>query len=748
MQRLQALVGDTPQASVVAKRVASAIGLVTDETAIAESQEMFWAIRRLFEGMARARPLVAVFDDVQWGTPTFLDLLEHITDWSREAPILLLAIARPELLEARPTWGGGKLNATTLLLEPLDDAAVNQILANLVGSRPLPGDLARKIEGAAEGNPFFVEELLAMLVDDGVLERDGDAYRVTRTPNEIAVPPTIELLLAARLDHLPADERATLGRASVVGKRFGAAEVAQLSPELERETSLMRLMALVRKELVRLDEQAGPDLDSLDEEMRFRFRHQLVRDAAYEALPKHERAHLHEVFAEWMESALPNRLEELHEVIGYHLEQACLYLRSIGGATGAADALAQRAVEHLAAGAEKARGTGDIGAVKRLLERAVSLMPVGDPRRLRLLPRLAEARTNIGQLEDAQASVDEVLRSDADPATRAEALELVELQFERGRSATDVTPMVEEALRIRRELGDPDGIARALFARAGVEWFRGHLDAAARTLEEALKLARASGDLILEGQIRQHMLPTLGLSRHGGRRDLLAGGRELVEFARAHGNLMMELEGLRGMAFAQAHASDRDGALALILQIRQRAQDLGLSTSMSSPSEKAVIAEWFGDTEVAIKEYWERARQYQEVGERGYLSGIAATLARLLLDVERLDEARDALLLAEESAAPDDVAAQVEIHADQARIRARERDLAGAEQLARQAVAEADSTDYIILFMVARLALADVLRLAGKKGEALRYVNEAAEAEDRRGNLAYAATVRRVPDNW
>ena len=218
--------------------------------------------------MARRRPLVAVFDDVQWGTPTFLDLLEHITDWSREAPILLLAIARPELLEARPTWGGGKLNATTLLLEPLDDAAVDQILANLVGSRPLPADLARKIEESAEGNPFFVEELLSMLVDEGVLERDGDAYRVTRTLGEIAVPPTIELLLAARLDHLPADERVTLGRASVVGKRFGASEVAQLSPETERETSVMRLMALVRKELVRLDEQA-PELNALDEEMRF-----------------------------------------------------------------------------------------------------------------------------------------------------------------------------------------------------------------------------------------------------------------------------------------------------------------------------------------------------------------------------------------------------------------------------------------------------------------------------------------------
>ena len=244
-----------------------------------------------------------------------------------------------------------------------------------------------------------------------------------------------------------------------------------------------------------------------------------MRDAAYEALPKHERAHLHEVFAEWMEMALPNRIEELHEVIGYHLEQACLYLRSIGGATSAADALAERAVEHLAAGAEKARGTGDIGAVQRLLERAVSLMPVGDPRRLRLLPRLAEAMTDGGQLDEAQAAVDEVLRSDADAATRAEALELVPLQFTRGRAATDVQPMVEEALRIRRELGDPGGIARALFARAGVEWFRGHLDASARTLEEALTLATSAGDVVLEGHIRLTMLPTRALSVHGRGRD-------------------------------------------------------------------------------------------------------------------------------------------------------------------------------------------------------------------------------------
>src|SRR5207247_6902759 len=131
--RLQSLAGNVPQAGVIARRVAGAIGLVSDESATAGGQETFWAIRRLFEAMARARPLVAVFDDVQWGTPTFLDLVEHITDWSRDSPILLVTIARPELLEARPTWGGGKMNAAAILLEPPDDAAVSEIMTNLTG---------------------------------------------------------------------------------------------------------------------------------------------------------------------------------------------------------------------------------------------------------------------------------------------------------------------------------------------------------------------------------------------------------------------------------------------------------------------------------------------------------------------------------------------------------------------------------------------------------------------------------------
>ncbi|HEX6654856.1 MAG TPA: adenylate/guanylate cyclase domain-containing protein [Candidatus Limnocylindria bacterium] len=744
-ERIRGLLEGTPQADVVAGRVAAAIGLGSGQGASSGEQETFWAIRRLFEALARQQPLVAVFDDIQWGTPTFLDLLEHITDWSRDAPILILAIARPELLEARPTWGGGKMNATTLSLEPLDDTAVQEILTNLVGSQPLPAELAQKIEDAAEGNPFFVEELLSMLVDDGILERDGDAYRVTRTPAEIAVPPTVELLLAARLDHLPADERPVLGRAAVIGKRFGSFEVAQLSPEPERGATLPRLMGLVRKELVRLDEQATPDLDELDEDLRFRFRHQLVRDAAYDSLPKGERARLHEAFADWMESRLATRMNELHEVVGYHLEQACQYLRSVGGASETATKLARRAAAHLAAGADRAHGRGDLRAMQELLGRAVELLPADDPHRLQLLPRLAEALGETGRLQEAQAVLDDVLATPGiDDATRAAALEITEVRLALGASAAELEPMVDEALAIRRAVGEPGGLARALLAKGRLLWFRGQLAAALELYREALPHAAAAGDVDLQAQIMEMMVVTTAMSRFGQERDP-AENQQLLQFARTHGLLLTEASAITGQAMQAAQSGDRDRALKMLEEKDVMLADVGTFVWNLSRSALGMVHQWSGDANAASAAYEQGVKGFQEVGERGYLSTEASSLALVLLDAERTDEAREALKIARAAGATDDVVTQCEIHAAEARILAREGDLAGAERMARAAAAEADAAEYLQSFTWTRLALADVLRLAGRPDEASEYLEEAAATEERRGNRTYAATIRRRP---
>jgi tetratricopeptide (TPR) repeat protein len=460
-------------------------------------------------------------------------------------------------------------------------------------------------------------------------------------------------------------------------------------------------------------------------------------------LPKHERARLHEAFADWMESRLASRINELHEVVGYHLEQACLYLRSVGGASDAALQLSRRAAAHLAAGAERAHARGDLRALNDLLARAVGMLPAGDLERARLLPRVADALQEVGRLDEAHAAVEEVLATPGiDEWTRASALELVELGFLMGLSAAELEPNVDEALAIRRALGEPGGLARALNAKGRLLWFRGELAAANAPLREALPLAQEVGDVDLEAQIRERLVVSSAMSRLGGKRDP-APNLEMLEFARAHGLLLYEASGIVGLAMQAGHAGDRDGALRLIEQKDALLADLGTYVWNLGRYPVAAIHEWHGDTEAAILELERGVRNLQQVGERGYLSSEASSLALLLLDAERVAEASEAVRIAKESGAADDTVTQSQILAAEARIAARDGDLAAAERLARAAAAEADAAEYLISFTYSRLALADVLRLAGRSDEAAAYLEEAAATEERRGNKTYAATIRR-----
>src|SRR5581483_518499 len=261
--------------------------------------ETAWAVRKTLEQAAQEAPLVVVLDDIQWGEPTFLDLVEHVADLSRGAPILLLCMARPELLDLRPAWGGGKHNATSVLLEPLPPEATETLVHALLGGTD--DRLSARITEWAAGNPLFVEEMVELVRDSG-----GD----------VALPPTIQALLAARLDSLPAEERIVLECGAVEGEVFHRGAVTALEP---RDVQIdARLVGLVRKELVRLE----PALIAADD--AYRFRYLLIRDAAYEALPKAARVELHVRFAAWLEDR-GLELGEVDEIVGYHLEQACRY---------------------------------------------------------------------------------------------------------------------------------------------------------------------------------------------------------------------------------------------------------------------------------------------------------------------------------------------------------------------------------------------------------------------------------------
>ncbi|MEX1278078.1 MAG: adenylate/guanylate cyclase domain-containing protein, partial [Chloroflexota bacterium] len=275
-----------------------------------------YAVRKAFEHLARERPLIVVFDDIHWAEPLLLDLIEHLADWIRDAELLIVCVARPELLEIRPGWGGGKMNATVILLEPLAGDDAGALLDNILGEAALPPIARDRLLAAAEGNPLFVEEMIGMLVDDGLLRLTDGAWRAVSDLADLTVPPTIQLLLAARLDRLESEERAVMERGAVEGKVFHIGAVTSLSPEAVRSQVRPRLLALARKELIRPDraEFAGQDA--------FRFRHLLIRDAAYQAMPKEQRAELHEGFARWLTEAVGDRMMEYQEILGYHLEQA------------------------------------------------------------------------------------------------------------------------------------------------------------------------------------------------------------------------------------------------------------------------------------------------------------------------------------------------------------------------------------------------------------------------------------------
>jgi len=316
---------------------ASALRALLGQTDHATSgEEIAWAFRKLLEERA---PLFCVFDDIQWGEATFFDLIEHVTLLSSGAPILLLCMARLDLTERRPEW------PVALRLEPLRDDDVDLLLPEAI-----PPDAREKIGRAAGGNPLFITEMAAMAHE---------------TEGEIVVPPTLKALLAARLDQLDPSERSVLERGAVEGEIFHRGAVQALT---QGGQVTPRLAALARKQLIHPDKALLPGDDA------FRFRHLLIRDAAYDAVPKAARAELHEHFADRLEERAPD-LVELDEILGFHLDQATRYRAELGRPD---QALAERAGEHLAAAGLRARWRGDARAAAVLYERALELTrPLG-----------------------------------------------------------------------------------------------------------------------------------------------------------------------------------------------------------------------------------------------------------------------------------------------------------------------------------------------------------------------------------
>ena len=405
------------------------------------------ATRALLQERADSRPLVLLVDDLHWAEPPMLDLVEHVADWSREAPIFLLCVARAELLDARPSWGGAKLNSTSVLLEPLPASDAELLAGSLLDGVEVDDDTRRQILATADGNPLFLEEMAALARDVG---------RV------VDVPPTIQAVLQARLDTLDPPERTVIERGAVEGKVFHRTAVTALAPAPLRDGVPGHLVALVRKELVRPDRSAIPDDDA------FRFRHLLIRDAAYESLPKAVRAELHERFAEWLDDHVD--LVEQDEIAGYHLEQAARYRRELDAADPRVGEIGERAALRLGAAGRRAFARDDVHATRNLLGRAVELLPEG-PTRRSFLGDLAQAATDATDGDAALELLTELEQGDeADCAT---AMALRTLLAPPRLSAEELDAAVAKIREARDTLaarGDALGVARCEDARAWLCW--------------------------------------------------------------------------------------------------------------------------------------------------------------------------------------------------------------------------------------------------------------------------------------
>jgi class 3 adenylate cyclase/tetratricopeptide (TPR) repeat protein len=732
--KLEALLDD-PDGERVTDRLGRLIGL---RPAPVTSEDALWAVRRFLEVLADRHPLVVVIDDLHWAQPALLDLLEQVVALAREACILVVAVARPELLEQRPGWSGGRLNASTMLLEPLAAEESATLLEHLAGEAELPGDATDRITRTAEGNPLFLEELLAMLIEEGRLRRDGGRW----VANDLAAattPPTIQALLAARLDRLAGEERALLDRASVMGQAFDRTAVLALTPEQARPAADTHLLALVRKELLR---PAQAPLGGRD---GFQFRHQLVRDAAYDSLPKQTRAELHERYAAWLAQAYAARGGEVGEVLGWHLERAYRFLTELGPVDAHGRQVAAAAAAQLAAAGHLATGRGDLPAAANLLERAIALLPPGDRTRLELLTDLGEVLILNVETERAQRVLDEVMAAAERTGDRGLAahasLGKLELRLDSPDRGPDrYRADVQQVLSLLEDLGDEQGQSRAWRLLGLDSYLRCRVGRAEDEFQRAVEHARAAGD----ERVEAGNLYALVQAAFWGPTPVAEGIRRCQEIrGRAEGSYRVEMSALHTLAGLHAMAGEFDRARELGDQAMQIADKLG-------PSRFAALCSQFlgqvellaGDPGAAAR--WLRwgAGILERMGERGLRSELTANLARALAAQGLDDEALEQAALSGRLAVRDDLYAQVERRGPLAAVLARRGRLEEAERLAAEAVELGADSDMLAMQAGALLDLARVLRLAGRPAEAVPLARQALALAERKGHVIAAAEAR------
>jgi class 3 adenylate cyclase/tetratricopeptide (TPR) repeat protein len=481
------LLAHEDDAKAISQRIAVALGTSSER---ASPEEIAWAFRKLFEVAGRERPLLVVVDDIHWAEATLLDLLEYVAGFASDAPIFLLCLARPDLFDARPSWAAPRANVTVVPLEPLTDHETQGLIARL--ERDLSDEARSRIVSAAEGNPLFVEHIVALQAE--------------APEDDLVVPPTIQAVLAARIDRLEPEERDVLARASVEGRRFHRGAVAELLPSDKRTGLGTTLLGLVRKELLR------PDQALLAADDGFRFSHVLIRDAAYNSVPKQLRAELHERYARWLEQRLGDRVDEYLEIVGFHLEQAWRYRTELGASGDEEHALAREAGHRLWAAARNASVRMEFPSAVGLFDRATALL--SDEQSGELLQEFGAALNRNGDPDSARVIVERAIEQAGKARNRRVEL-LARLDkfwippdAPGQRQYSEVRREVKELIPALETLDDDLALTKAWQLMAMGDHSLGAHASAEEDLKLALQYARRFGDRLEETEVRVSMMQT------------------------------------------------------------------------------------------------------------------------------------------------------------------------------------------------------------------------------------------------
>jgi class 3 adenylate cyclase/tetratricopeptide (TPR) repeat protein len=732
--KLGRLSGGDAETDLVVERLAQLLGVAG---APAGAEETFWAVRKLFESRARTRPLIVELDDIQWAEPTLVDLIEHVANWTRDAPVLLLCSARPDLLDARPAWGGGMRNAASIELEPLSSSETGHLVMELLAG--VPNEVAERVAAAAEGIPLFVEHLVAMLVEDGTLERDGDAWTIAADVATFAVPPTVSALIEARLERLPPEELSILERASIEGKTFHRGAVLALSQEDEAASVPVKLLALVRRDLIRPGESLFVGHEG------FAFRHLLIRDAAYARISKDVRADLHERYAAWLDAAAGEREGEFDEIVGYHLEQASRLRGEAASGDERSREAGARAAGKLGAAGRRAFDRGDLRAAAALLGRADALLPPSSTERVPILLDLGVVHEREGRYAEALAILGDAeglarQAGDIGGASRA----VVRRQFIRAHiedtPQSELQTQVEALLPELEALGDDTAVAEACyFLGVSLNWL-GQTTRSVEMLERAQEYATRSGDVRVAPEAASWIPAVMSFGPMAAAtvdarwRELRASG-SMSRYARAFGDVLQALSLAMMDQIDQARTQWREANAALA--------ELGDEThAAASKMQGGYIELLAGEMEVAERVLTEGDRELERLGEGGYRSTVLCYLADAQQRLGRPEEAIATTERAEAITFGDDFETMSGWRSARARALADLGEYEDADRFAREALDVVAPTEAIETQARTWASLAYVLASAGRTEEALEAYREALGRYDRKGNRPSAERVR------